>query len=90
MSELALERREGLPDALRVLLNDYPRGTWEEHGNFGEMVRFWLERHMMFRDVLAQMTADTQAYIDKEMEGPQYAPRLSRYGGMLLNELHGK
>lgn len=88
MNSLALNERDGLPDALRVLLQEFPRGTWEDHGNFGEMVRFWLERHLMFRKVLGQIQDDTEAYIDKRIEGPEYTPRLSRYGGFFLNQLH--
>lgn len=88
MNDLALDRRQGLPDALRVLLEQYPRGTWEAHGNFGEMVQFWLERHLMFRRLLDQLQEETRAYIDKRMDGPEYAPRLSRFGGFFLNQLH--
>lgn len=88
MSDLDLSQRKELPDALRILLEEYPRGTWENHGNFGEMVRFWLERHLMFRKLLGQMQQDTRDYLDNRIAGPDYAPRLSRYGGFFLNQLH--
>ena len=45
MSDLNLETRDGLPEALRVLLEAFPREVWEGHENFGQLVRFWLDRH---------------------------------------------
>ena len=41
---LSLARRDGLPDALRVLLAEYPREAWESHPNLTALMRFWLER----------------------------------------------
>jgi len=49
-----LRHRKGLPDALRVLLEQYPRALWESHQNFDGLTRFWLERHLMFRRALGQ------------------------------------
>ena len=37
-----LETRQGLPDALRYLVEKYPRDIWESHRNFDELTRFWL------------------------------------------------
>jgi len=85
---LDLTHRAGLPDALRVLLKAHPRETWESHGNFGEMVRFWLERHLMFRQVMDRLAEDAEALIDKRIAPDAYAPRLSRFGGFLLQQLH--
>ena len=51
--DLALGVRAGLPDALRVLLADYPREGWESHPHFTGLVRFWLDRHLMFRPLQA-------------------------------------
>lgn len=87
--DLALETRTGLPDALRVLLNEVPRHAWESHPNFGGMVQFWLERHLMFRQLMAQLTTDSEALIDRRAGMDSYAPRLSRFGGFFLNQLHG-
>ena len=44
--DLKLDVRTGLPDALRVLYETYPREVWEGHQNFGGLVAFWLDRHM--------------------------------------------
>ena len=86
---LALNQRAGLPDALRVLIDAYPRATWEQHPNFGEMVRFWMQRHAMFRQLTFVLRADAQKYAGQGIEFKDYAQRLSYYGGTLINELHG-
>ena len=59
-----LTKRAGLPDALRVLVAEYPRATWEGHANFGELVRFWMDRHLTFRKLTAVLREDAQALID--------------------------
>ena len=51
LDALALARRSGWPDELRVLLVRYPREQWDAHPNLGEMARFWLSRHAMFREL---------------------------------------
>ena len=57
---LALARRSGWPESLRVLIARYPREQWQGHANLGEMARFWLSRHAMFRE-LASMIAGIEA-----------------------------
>ncbi len=58
---LALARRNGWPDDLRVLVERYPREQWQDHVNLGAMARFWLSRHDMFRELAAAIkTAETQ------------------------------
>ena len=87
-TSLDLAERAGLPDALRVLADAYPREDWKTHGNFGELVRFWMQRHVMFRDLIKLLRSDAEAMSDSALSFEAYAPRLSRYGGMFLNELH--
>ncbi len=89
LPSLDLTRRAGLPEALRLLAERYPRPEWEGHSNFGELVRFWMERHVMFRDLMARLTGEAQGFIDGKTEVNAYAPRLSRLGGIFLNQLHG-
>ena len=36
-----------------MLIARYPREQWEIHTNLGEMARFWLSRHVMFRELSA-------------------------------------
>ena len=88
-TDLTLEHRDGLPDALRVLLEQYPREAWEAHGNFGGLIRFWLDRHLLFRRLLATMTEDSETALGGDMDPRQMAGRLSRLGGMFLGDLHG-
>ena len=87
--DFSLETRQGLPDALRVLLADYPREAWEAHPQFSGLVQFWLERHMMFRKLMEVLEGDAQAVLDRSLDPQQYAARLSRFGGMLVSQLHG-
>lgn len=84
-----LSNRERLPDALRILLQDYPREAWESHPHFGGLVQFWLERHVMFRKLTDALRTDTEAAMDGRLDPQAQKARLSRFGGMLLQELHG-
>jgi iron-sulfur cluster repair protein YtfE (RIC family) len=84
-----LRHRKGLPDALRVLLEQYPRALWESHQNFDGLTRFWLERHFMFRRALGQWQEDTRAFLDKGRDPRKHGQMTARLGGFLINELHG-
>ncbi|MGA6937947.1 MAG: hypothetical protein WB041_21560, partial [Pseudolabrys sp.] len=59
---LALARRTGWPEDLRVLLERYPRERWEAHANLGEMARFWLSRHAMFRELSRAIEQVTEQF----------------------------
>ena len=89
MDNLSLDLRGSLPDALRVLLAEYPRDGWAADRNFQGLVSFWLERHMMFRKLLALMQADTEALLDRALDPAQFSSKISRLGGMFVNDLHG-
>jgi iron-sulfur cluster repair protein YtfE (RIC family) len=84
-----LENRKGLPDALRVLLDTLPRAGWEAHPNFDGLIRFWLDRHLMFRDVLGRLRKGSALYLDRQTDPRRHAAETARYAGFLLNELHG-
>ncbi len=86
--DLALATRPGLPEDLRRLLARYPREVWTGHVNLGEMARFWLSRHAMFRE-LAEMLDDASARfrdggIDATNFAGFFAPRLQFF----LQQLH--
>lgn len=85
----ALERRAGLPDALRVLLEAYPRAGWESHRQFDGLVRFWLERHMMFRRLVEHLQQEAEARIDGHLSPDRHLAGVARFGGLLVQELHG-
>ncbi len=88
MSDLDLEERKGLPDALRVLVEKLPRGTWEAHPNFSPMTRFWLDRHLMFRDVLGRLQEGNRAYLDGALAPEQYGRETARMAQFFLQQLH--
>lgn len=92
MTDLDLDRRDGLPEPLRVLLAERPREGWREDPHFDGLVSFWLERHLMFRRLLEAMTAETREALAPAGAVPEarlWAGRLSRRGGMFVQELHG-
>lgn len=89
MDDFSLSAREGLPDALRVLLADLPRPTWEAHPEFHGLVSFWLERHLMFRRLMEVMEQESEAMLDRRSDPQRFAASISRYGGMFLQNLHG-
>ena len=88
MDALDLTKRKALPPALRVLLDEYPRAGWEADPGFDGLVRFWLDRHLMFRRLMTEMAKSTEAMLDKNIAAERYASVLSRYGGMFVNGLH--
>jgi len=80
MEALSLARRTGWPDDLRALLQRYPREQWEGHANLGEMARFWLARHAMFRELAGMIRQIEHEFREGRLpvaEFPrQFVPRL--------------
>lgn len=85
---LALDARERLPDALRVLVDEMPRGVWEAHPGFSDLVRFWLDRHLLFRRLLGLLRGDAEAALDGRLGSEAFGRRLDRHAGLLVGELH--
>jgi len=85
---LALATRAGLSDDLKILLAHYPREVWDSHANLGEMARFWLSRHDMFRDLGAMLDDAAGSFrtggIDAHQFAGFFAPRLQFF----LQQLH--
>jgi hemerythrin-like domain-containing protein len=77
---LALARRSGWPEDLRVLLTRYPREQWDTHPNLGGMARFWLSRHAMFRELSATIEDITMKFRTGQLSPTefvrQFVPRL--------------
>ncbi|MEL6681984.1 MAG: hemerythrin domain-containing protein [Pseudomonadota bacterium] len=88
LENVALADRIGLPDALRVLLAEYPRDAWETDPGFDGLMRFWLERHLMFRRILKEIQGGTEELLDRSLEPSSYVAMVSRYGGMFVGGLH--
>jgi iron-sulfur cluster repair protein YtfE (RIC family) len=84
---LALASRSGWPEDLRVLIARYPREQWQGHANLGEMARFWLSRHDMFRELAAMIQAIEAQFREGTLSGAefprQFVPRLQ----FLLSQL---
>ncbi len=85
---LELSLRAGLPDALRILLEEYPRHGWVGHPSYQGLISFWLDRHMMFRRLLEKLKGNVVACLDGEMEAKHHAVQLARFGSMFVGELH--
>ena len=86
--DLLVENRRKLPDDLRFLAQKYPRESWAGHANLGEMARFWLQRHDMFRElggILRKSVEDYREGVLLPADFAQwYAPRLRFF----LQQLH--
>ncbi len=87
--DAALGARAGLPDALRVLLAEYPREGWESHANLSGLIRFWLDRHLAFREMQDRMLAETRGFMAGNREAQAFAGGLARVGNMFLGDLQG-
>jgi iron-sulfur cluster repair protein YtfE (RIC family) len=84
---LALARRSGWPADLCVLLQRYPRERWSGHANLGEMARFWLSRHAMFRELAAMIEAITGDFRAGKLPAPEFPARLVPRLQFLLSQL---
>jgi hemerythrin-like domain-containing protein len=84
---LNLARRSGWPEDLRVLVSRYPREQWAGHANLGEMARFWLSRHAMFRELAAMIREIETQFRDGALPPAEFSrefvPRLQ----FLLSQL---
>lgn len=89
MRDLSLDTRPGLPEALRVLLRDYPREGWQADPGLHGLVSFWLDRHLMFRQLMAHMSRETEAFLDNARDARGFAQGIGRYGSMFVSQLHG-
>lgn len=89
MRDYDIASRKGLPDALRVLFEQYPREFWESHDNFSDLTRFWLDRHLMFRKALGMMQTEARDFLDHETEARHLANQTARIGSFFLQNLHG-
>ncbi len=89
MEMLDLTQRKGLPDALRVLLETFPRKDWQNDPGYNGLISFWLERHLTFRRLLSEMTNETIGLLDKKFDERRFAGRISSYGSIFVEQLHG-
>ena len=83
---LDIATRHGLPDEFLVLARLYPRRVWRDHPDFSDLAAFWLDRHLMFREVLSRMQSATQMHMARAQ--PRFGPEIARYTGFFLDQLH--
>ena len=82
-------RTEGMPEGMRILLETYPRETWEAHPGFRDKTRHWLGAHQMFRRLAELIRGRTEHFLDRDVDAQEFAALLSRYGSALVGNLHG-
>lgn len=84
---LGLMRRGGLPDDLKVLIAKYPREDWNRVHTIGELGRFWIERHDMFRELGATLVESIgnlrEGTVEPDKFAGWFAPRLNHFLGDL-------
>jgi iron-sulfur cluster repair protein YtfE (RIC family) len=86
---LALPHRQTLPAEFRLILGDYPRGTWPDHADFNGLAAFWLDRHLSFRQTMTTLNAEVEALLDRRIDPEQWKRKLSQRGSALLGDLIG-
>ncbi len=85
---LTLARRSGWPESLRVLLIRFPREQWQAHANLGEMARFWLSRHAMFRALASMISAIETRFHEGALSPAEFPRQLVPRLQFLLSQLN--
>jgi iron-sulfur cluster repair protein YtfE (RIC family) len=88
MEGLDLARRRGWPEDLRVLVARFPREQWEGHANLGEMARFWLSRHAMFRELSGNIEQVTASFLEGGLTAADFPRQLVPRLQFLLSQLN--
>lgn len=89
MTQTWTTRQGPLPDGMRSLLRDYPRDAWPDHPNFAASIRNWMGAHQGFRQLATIVRQETETFLDKASDAPEYTARLGYFGNMLVRNLHG-
>ncbi|MCF6321599.1 MAG: hemerythrin domain-containing protein [Rhizobiaceae bacterium] len=87
MTQVDLETRKNLPQHLRKLLDKFPRINWHSHKNFGELTRFWLSRHIMFRELIGRMQQSSKNIIEPQ-DQQEAKSNIRHLTGFFLQQLH--
>src|SRR5471030_874681 len=88
LENLALASRSGWPEDLRVLISRFPREQWEGHANLGEMARFWLSRHAMFRELSGNIEQVTASFLKGDIPAAEFPRQLVPRLQFLLSQLN--
>lgn len=87
MSDFDLFLRAGLPDEIAALRRVHPR-PWEDE-DLGDLARFWLDRHDLFRRFAALLLPAADALRGGTLAPGDALPRLGPRIEAYLGELHG-
>lgn len=78
-----------MPSEMQTLLRDYPRQAWPDHPHFATSIQNWMGAHKMFRQLGNIARDNCEGFLDKSRSADEFASRLSYYGGLLVQNLHG-
>lgn len=76
-----------LTGELRALVRRHPRESWAGHANLGDLARFWLQRHAMFRELDQVIRQGTEAPLDGQADLNAFKPWLLRHLRWYLGQL---
>ena len=74
-------------EELEALARRYPCETWPSHANLGELARFWLQRHELFRHLDEVIRSGVERALAQGVEAAAFKPWLSRHLGWSLWQL---
>ena len=74
-------------EELKALVRRHPRETWAGHANLGELARFWLQRHELFRHLDQIIRSGVETALDPHAEAAEFRSWLSRHLGWSLWQL---
>ena len=74
---------------LGALAERFPRETWRAHENLGEMARFWLQRHDMFRELGGTLADVTAKFRDGALTPQDFQRAFTRRLQFFLEQLEG-
>jgi hypothetical protein len=74
-------------EELKALVRRHPRESWPSHANLGELARFWLQRHELFRQLDEAIRSGVEAALEQRIEAAEIQPWLSRHLGWSLWQL---
>lgn len=82
-----IHARDGLPEPLRILLQDYPRDLWTKAEGFDQVIRVWLKQHLGFRRALAGLGDIARDGMARSVSGARLAAMVSRQANTLVSDL---
>jgi hypothetical protein len=81
------ERHGRLDGELLALARRHPRETWATRVDLGELARFWLQRHAMFRHLDEVIREGVDDALSDQTQAAAFRPWLARHLGFALGQL---